>query len=373
MGHALDFDDTTYSYIGHVSVSVLPSALAAGERVNASGLQVLGAYIIGTEVACKLGAMVTPKLYEDGWHSTCIIGAFGATAAAGKLLGLTEDQMVHALAVTVSETSGVKGNIGTMSKPFQVGRSAENGVVAALLAKQGMTGASDIFEKGFGFCQTFKVGNGFGSFYSKIGNPYDMDLPGFYLKEFPSCSSTHPALNATIRLIQEHRIEPDQVQSVDCAATPLVVTSLMYPDPQDSVQARFSMQFCLTVALLGRGKVKVTDFQDNKVKHPKTIDMMKKIHLRISPELEKKGFAPKDGPEGAVVEITLKNGKRYSTYQAFADWRPDHMPSWEVLSEKYRDCASLVLPKGKVERSLDQIQRFEQIKTIGELMASITL
>lgn len=372
-GHALDFDDTSYSYIGHVSVSILPSAIAVGELVNASGLQVLGAYIIGSEVACKLGAMVTPKLYEDGWHSTCVIGAFGATAAAVKLLGLTEDQMINALAATVSETSGVKGNIGTMSKPFQVGRSAENGVTATLLAQKGMTGAPDIFEKVFGFCQTFKVGNDFGPFYSKMGSPYDIDLPGFYLKEFPSCSSTHPALNALIRLIKENRIEPDEVESVDCAATPLVVTSLMYPDPKNSVQARFSMQFCLATALLGRGKVKVTDFMEEKVKAPKTQEMMKRIHLRVSPELEKKGFAPEDGPEGVVVEITLKNGRRQSTYQAFADWKPDHMPSWEILTEKYKDCVSLVLPKEKVEESIEQIQRFEQLKTIQEMMASITV
>ena len=373
MGHALDFDDTSYSYISHVSVSVLPSAIALGEWVDAPGIQVLASYIIGSEVACKLGAMVTPKLYEDGWHSTCVIGAFGAAAAAGKLLGLTENQMVNALAITVSEASGVKGNIGTMSKPFQVGRSAENGVVAALLAQKGITGSSDIFEKDFGFCQTFKVKSEFAPFYSKMGNPFDIDTPGFYMKEFPSCSSTHPALNAIIRLIQEHQINPDQVESVDCAATPLVVTSLFYPNPQDAVQARFSMQFCLAAALLGKGEVKVTDFRDEKVRDAKVLEMMKKINLRISPELEKKGFAPSDGPEAAIVEIVMKSGKRYSKRNSFADWRPDHMPSGEALTKKYRDCASLVLSRDKLERSIEQIQSLEKLKTIRKLMTSITV
>ena len=148
-----------------------------------------------------------------------------------------------------------------------------------------------------------------------MGNPFDIDTPGFYMMEFPSCSSTHPALNAIIRLIQEHQNNADQVESVDCAATPLVVTSLFYPNPQDAVQARFSMQFCLAAALLGKGEVKVTDFRDEKVRDAKVLDMMKKINLRISPELEKKGFAPSDGPEAAIVEIVMKSGKRYSKFE----------------------------------------------------------
>mgnify|MGYP001152373668 CR=1 FL=1 len=133
------------------------------------------------------------------------------------------------------------------------------------------------------------------------------------------------------------------------------------------------MQFCLAVALLGKGEVKVTDFRDEKVRDPKTIEMMKKISLRISPELEKKGFAPSDGPEAAIVEINLKNGKRYSTSNSFANWRPDNLPYWEVLTKKYRDCASLILSKDKLERSIEQIQGLEQLKTVRELMTSIVL
>ena len=243
MGHALDFDDTTYSYIGHPSVSVLPAAMAVGEMVNASGLQVLSAYVLGTEVACKLGAMVSPKLYEDGWHLTCVIGAFGATAAAGKLLDLTEEQLANALAINVSQISGITGNNGTMSKPYQVGRSSENGVIAAFLAQQGMTGASDIFGKKSGFCYTYKVNENFDPYYQRIGNPFDIDDPGFFLKEFPSCSGTHAALNATIRLIHENNIDPAEVVSVDCASTPLVVSSLPYHKPMNAIQARFPCNF----------------------------------------------------------------------------------------------------------------------------------
>jgi 2-methylcitrate dehydratase PrpD len=372
LGHALDFDDTSYGAFAHVSVTVLPAALAMGEWVNASGSDVLEAFVIGCEVASKLGQdNVSLKLYEDGWFSTSVIGAFGAEAAAGKLLALSADEMVHAFAITASDVSGILGNNGTMVKPLEVGRAAEKGVLAALLAKRGLKGSPQIFEKPNGFLQAFRITDGRSHLGGTLGTPFEMDEPGFHLKEFPSCANSHPALNAIIRLIREHGIDPDQVETIDCASTPLVVSSLPYSDPQDVTQARFSMPFCLAVAVLGRGEIKVADFHEERLRDPGTRSMMKKVTLRVSPELEKKGFAPADGPEAATVEIILRNNRRYRESRTFADWRPDSMPPPEALTRKYTDCASLVLPEEKVERSLEQVGHLEDLKSIRELMASV--
>jgi len=370
MGHALDFDDTSYSYIGHPSISILPAALAVGEVVNSSGAEVLLAYIIGTEVACKVGAMVTPKLFQDGWQSTAVIGAFGATAAAAKLLELKKDKIVHALAITASETSGIMGNNGTMSKPFQVGRSCENGVVATFLSHKGLTGAADIFEKTSGFCNSFKVSQEFRPFYSKMGKPFDIDKPGFFLKKYPCCSSIQAALDATQMTVLDYKIEPDQVESVDCAVTPLVFSCLPYSEPRNWIQAKFSMQFCIANAILNKGDVRVRDFVDEKVRAPDTIKMMKKIKLQISPELEKKGFAPFDGPESAIVEIVLKGNKRYKVRKNYPDWSPDNTPSWDALSNKYRECSS-TLSRKSMECSIEKIRALESLKKIKELMDTL--
>ena len=127
------------------------------------------------------------------------------------------------------------------------------------------------------------------------------------------------------------------------------------------------MHFCLAVALLNKGSVSVEDFQKETVRDPETIRVMNKINLRTSPELEEKGFAASDGPEAAVVTISMKGGQRYRSKNAFADWRPDNMPSWQTLTEKFKVCASRVLRQQKVERSIEQLQRLEQLKTIREL------
>lgn len=372
IGHALDYDDTSHSYIGHPSISVLPAVVAAGEQVNASGAKVVLSYVIGTEVACKLGAMVTPKMYADGWHSTSVIGAFGAAAGTAKLLGLTENQLTHALGIVTAQTSGIKGNFGTDTKPYQVGRSAENGVVAALLAQKGLRNDSNIFEKEFGFCHTFKLSHQSDSFLSTMGNPFDIDQPGFYIKEFPSCSSTHPALNAIIALIRKHTIDPLGIKSIDCASTPLVVDSLSYSEPQDINQARFSMQFCLARALLNQGFLTVADFCMERLNDPETRLVMDKIQFRLSNALAKKGYAPPDGPEAAIIEISMEDGQQYQIQVDLADWRPNKMPSWETLANKFYDCVSQTLSPQRIDQAVKLIRQLEQIPRIQEITALIS-
>jgi 2-methylcitrate dehydratase PrpD len=171
-----------------------------------------------------------------------------------------------------------------------------------------------------------------------------------------------------IALIKHHSIEPDNVESIDCATTPLVVASLPYSNPHDVSQARFSMQFCLAVAALGRGEIKVDDFREERLRDPRVQGMMKRVTLRVAPEFETKGFAPPDGPEAAVVEVRIKGGERYSTRRAFADWRPDHLPSMEALTKKYRDCASSTLSKRKVQGSIEVIQGLDRLDRIHKLI-----
>ena len=367
LGHALDFDDTSHSYIGHASVSVLPAVVAAGEQVNASGAEVVLAFVIGTEVACKLGAMVTPQLYADGWHSTSVIGAFGAAAGTAKVYGLTEKQIVHALGIVTAQASGIKGNFGSSAKPYQVGRSAENGVAAALLAQTGLRSDANIFEKEFGFFHTFKLNHD--SLLERMGNPFDIDQPGFYLKEFPSCSSTHPALNAVIALIHKHAIDPSKVKSLNCASTPLVVDSLSYSNPQDVNQARFSLQFCLARALLNLGSLTLADFCQESLDDSETRLLMDKIHLRRSNMLAKKGYAPPDGPEAVFIEISMKDGQQYQMQLAFADWQPNNMPSWQTLAGKFRDCGSQIMEPRRIVQAVKRIRQLEKVQEIREITA----
>src|SRR5258706_2662274 len=145
--HALDYDDVTWGLIGHPSVSLVPSVLALGEMLGASGMDVLHAYVVGFEVMAKLGRTTQPQHSLDGgWHATGTIGAFGATAACCKLLGLNAEQTGHALGIAYSMTSGNVANFGTMCKPLHAGLAARNGVEAAQWAQRGFTSLPHPFD-----------------------------------------------------------------------------------------------------------------------------------------------------------------------------------------------------------------------------------
>jgi len=137
--HALDYDDMCFVSLAHPSAPLVPAALAAAEAEGLSGRAVLDAYVVGFEVEARLGRLMNPRHYQRGWHCTSTLGTIGAAAAVSRLLGLDARTAGHALAIAASEASGVKENFGTMVKPLHAGLAARNGVLAALLARRGMT------------------------------------------------------------------------------------------------------------------------------------------------------------------------------------------------------------------------------------------
>ena len=151
--HALDFDDTNFALMGHPSAPVLAAALAAGELALADGRAVLHAFLLGFEVETTLAEVINPAHYEHGWHATCTLGTLGAAAAAARLLGLDAAQTRHALAVAASQSSGLKENFGTMTKPFHAGHAARSGVLSALMAREGWTASEHAIEGPQGFLQ----------------------------------------------------------------------------------------------------------------------------------------------------------------------------------------------------------------------------
>lgn len=154
ISHALDYDDTHFAHIGHLSVGIYPAALAAGEEQGASAAAVRDAFLIGAEGACRLGMVLGRDHYQRGFHQTATAGAFGATLAACRLYGLDRQQTRAALSLVATRASGLKSQFGTMGKPFNAGISASNGVEAASLARRGFTSCDDGIEGSQGFVET---------------------------------------------------------------------------------------------------------------------------------------------------------------------------------------------------------------------------
>lgn len=249
IGHALDYDDSQLSMIGHPSVAIMPAVLSIGEREKTSGKKVLEAYLLGFEVACKVGRGVNPKLYNNGWHATSAIGILGAAVAVGKLVGLDGEQMTTAIGLAASQACGLRENFGTMTKPFHAGKAAEGGVISALLVKNGFTAAKNILEAKRGFCEALSGEYDLAKMVENLGDPYDIVSPGIHTKPYPSCLSTHSMIDAAIALAKEENINPDEIASVECGVGPLAMDVLIHQNPKTALEGKFSAQYCTAVSL----------------------------------------------------------------------------------------------------------------------------
>ena len=267
--HALDFDDCSNTLGGHPSAPILPALWTLATGV--SGKAFIAAYAAGFETECKLARAVNFHHYEKGWHPTATLGTFGAAAACAHLLRLAPDKIATALALAASMASGLKANFGTMTKPFHVGHAARNGLLAALLAEEGMTANHGALEHEQGFLAVF---NGAGHFdadriLAEWAKPFDLAEPGIAFKRHPCCGSTHPAADAMLHLRQAHALAPDGVTKIESWTHPRRLAHTNRPDPQSGLDGKFSIQYVLARALM-HGIVSLEHFSDDAVRNSTT-------------------------------------------------------------------------------------------------------
>ena len=155
--HIFDFDDTDLRTIVHPAGPVAPALLALAEYRSFTGADFLHALIVGVEVECRIANAVYPQHYDVGWHITGTVGPFGAAAAAGKVLGLSEQQMVWALGLAATQPVGLREMFGTMTKSFHPGRASQNGLMAAFLAGQNFTSSDQSLEAARGWANVLST------------------------------------------------------------------------------------------------------------------------------------------------------------------------------------------------------------------------
>lgn len=368
MGHVLDFDDVSWSCIGHPAVVTVFPALALGEIRNVPGREIITAFVAGYEVMSCLGRGLVPSFNEKGWHSTATLGCFGAAASAAKVLGCDVQETTTALGMASSLAAGVKGNMGTMTKHLQVGRAASAGVTAALLAKNGFTSSENAIEGKDGFLRVFNGACDVDVMKRSFGAPFDLVDGGAIFKKWPSCYSTHTCIEAVTALAEEHDIRPDQVKKIAIGGTPLVVDVLFYDEPRTGFEAKFSDHFSAAVSI-ARRKASIAEFTDEVVNDPVIRALMKKVDLFVDPELAKEGYAlsSEEGPTRTRVRVTLNDGRSLFREVAIAKGAPQRRMSQSDLVEKFIDCAGPILGKEKVDRTLDRILNLEKLDSVSSL------
>lgn len=371
MAHALDYDDTSPTMIGHPSAPIVAAILALAESAGSSGRDVLTSYIVGVEVAAKLGAGINPGLCDAGWHSTGVLGCMGAAAGAAKILQLDSKHTAMALAIAGSQAGGFLRSVGSMLKPLQSGQAARNGVIAALMVESGFSAPEDILEGPWGFCTLFQ-GKGkadTSKITEKLVSPFEVISPGLGFKPYPSCLATHPAIDAALWLRHRYDLKANQIESVDCYVDYYWAEVLRYTQPRTALEAKFSMQGCVAMALL-EGSVGLAQLTDEKVTAPEAQTLMKRIKLHVHPNLRT--------PESTksrftVVKVRLEDGSELTHRVDKSKGQPGMSLTQEELIAKYVDCARLVLPQSRIDKSVTAITCLEELDNIGLLMSLLSV
>jgi 2-methylcitrate dehydratase PrpD len=371
--HVDDYDDTqlavakdrVYGLLTHPTVCVLPAALATAEVEGKSGKDFLVAYHSGVEVECKIAEAISPRHYEDGFHSTGTCGVFGGTAACAKLKGLDVLHTLRAFGVAGSHAAGLRENFGTMMKPFHAGHATESGVVSADFAAIGWTAAEQILEAQRGFFHAYGGTYDPASIVGRLGNPWTLQTPGVSIKPFPSGSLTHPGMTELLRMIHANNIQTANVEHVEVGTNHNMPNALIHHRPTTGLQGKFSMEFCMAILLLD-GKADQTKYTDAVVNRDDVKKMIERVHFYVDPEAEKAGFDKMT----TIIKITLKDGRTISGRADFGKGSPTDPMSYDDVAEKFRGCAAYAeWPNSKANQVIDMVRKLEDVSDVRTLTA----
>ena len=360
--HIIELDDVHRAAIIHAGAAVIPAALAVAEMNGSTGRQLLEAIVVGYEAAIRIGEAVTPSHYFF-WHTTGTCGTFGAAAAAGKLLGLTRDQLVWALGNAGTQAAGLWEFLadGAMSKHLHPGKAAQNGVLAALLAKEDFTGATRILEGERGFCRATadrfdlkKIAAGLGQ------SPYKVEENSF--KIHASCRHTHPAVDVILGSSVPYAVKAAEVAEINIRTYSTALNITGNYNPSTVYAAKFSLPFCAALALKNR-RCGLADFTEEALFDREIRNLMDRVILTRDEELDK--LHPACWP--TIVEITDRAGRIYLGRTDFPRGDPENPVSTDELLVKFRTLAEGPWGEKKVSYLEQAVLALENVDKVNSL------
>jgi 2-methylcitrate dehydratase PrpD len=367
--HALDFDDNCYSGFVHGSAVMVPAALAVAESENASGAELLTAFVAGCEVEFAAGDAATPHIYEKGWWTTGVLGPIGAATAAAHLMKLDALKTGYAIGLAVAGTGGAKACFGTDGKPASCGRTAEAGVAAALMAWQGCSGPLNAFEDSRGFASLLNDRIFLPDCFAHFGRDWRSLKPGVDFKRIPICLSAHAALDAVMDIMDEHEVTPDDIETVACDVGPVVTANLFYDHPKSPQEAQFSMPFAIGCMLV-HGDVSLEELTQSVVDDPKVRAAMKRVKTVTTEHWKAGSETARRYPEGAHVTVTTRGGKTFERFNGFARGTTARPLSDEDIASKFMSCASGPLGHQGAKALLSRLQALETLPSVRSLFGA---
>lgn len=362
LAHGLDFDDTHIESVVHLSSTVVPTALAAGEATGSPAREVLGSIAAGCEAMSRLGAAAGKRFHERGFHASGVVGPVAAALVAGKLYRLALDEMVSAAGVAGSFGGGVLEFLsdGTWSKRLHPGWAAHAGIIAAQLAAEGFLGPATILEGKQGlYWSHLGEAAAWKRLSYGLGAKWESRHSAFKL--FPCAHVIHPFLEALLAARNEHELSASQVKSVLCQVAPWMVPLVCEPRPgkiapATEYQARTSLPFAAALALAD-GKIDPSAFSTDSIKRQEIRSLAARIECCAVPEKEREGFQ-------ARVRLVLMNGKQITAERTE---NPGVLPQ-ERLKSKFLLNANRVLSRSRAMRLMTMVLAWDGRSKVSALL-----
>jgi 2-methylcitrate dehydratase PrpD len=372
--HALDFDDNFDPAKAHASAVLVPAILALAEQERASGRACLDAYIAGLQIMGRVGQGVNPVHRNRGWHATGTVGAIGAAAACARLLRLPEREAAFALSIATSMAGGFMSQFGTSTKPVHAGLAAKAGILAASLARAGIDAGLHTLDGPTGMNRLMvgpdlealraglthiEHGQTLRFETASVGEPLLILSSGLKVKRFPNCGSAHRAMDGLLALIEREGFAAPDIAEVRVSAPASHLANLMFEDPRNPAQAKFSLEYALAMIAL-HGRCALADFAEDAGMAPEARAFYPKV--RRIPVNKSEGEFP------TRVEVALADG---ATYRIDVEMPVGSLAA--PLSErqygtKFDECAGRFIPSGELADLKGELGRLPDLESIAPVM-----
>jgi len=371
--HSVELDDGYRYGTLHPSVSVVPAALAVGEKLRVNGEKLLTAIVVGYEILLRIGASINKENSHllRGFHTTSTCGPFGAAAATAKLLGLNAQEAIYALSIAGLQGAGLQEMLSEnpMIKAFQAGKASQSGVIAGFLAQLGAKGPKTILSGKRGFiramCDSYEptiLTNGLGEKYRILET---------YTKPYPTCRHVHPSIDLALRLRSEHSVDYREIEKIEIHTYSVAIGETgAITCPRDEEEAKFSIPYAVAVTFR-TGKASIECFESPWLRDPEVLALARTVRLSLSEAFEE--AYPKS--RGAEMLVALRSGKEVKEKIDLPKGEPETELSWNEIKAKFTECSKAVLsPRSRIHvcRLVESLELLTNSDVVPGMLKSLS-
>ena len=354
--HTFDFDDTHLRTIIHPAGPVASSVLALAEHQGLAGREVIDALVLGVDVECRVGNCVYPDHYDRGWHITGSAGMLGAAAGCARLLKLDERQTMMALGIAASQPIGLREQFGTMTKPFHPGAAARAGLLSALLAKNGFTASERALEAPRGLIQVYSDKRDWSEITTDLGKRFEISINTY--KPFACGIVIHPTIDAGTQL-RAKGIKPGDIERVELKVHSLVLELTGKKEPQDGLQAKFSVYHGFACGLTF-GQAGETEYEDDIVRREDMVALRRKVVATVDDAIRE---------EQADVTAVMKDGRREHVFVKHAIGSLERPMTDADLERKFHSLADHTIGEKRAASLMEACWNVAKARDVKQLTA----